>query len=862
MSPEQWQQVKSILAEALDRPPAERAAFAAKACAGDAALHSEVVELLGDEEDAGAFLEEPAACFAAQGLLLELEREAPDPPSLEAGRQIGPYRIVHLLGSGGMGAVYLAERADGQFRKQAALKIIKRGMDTDEIIRRFHYERQILAQLEHPGIARLLDGHVTEDGLPYFVMEYVEGNPIDTYCDRKQLSIRARLQLFQSVCEAVQYAHQSLVVHRDLKPSNVLVAERGANGKPSVKLLDFGIAKLLNPEQPVTTPLTQAGTRRLTPEYAAPEQVRGEPVTTAADVYALGVILYELLTGRPPYRFKHHALTEIERTICETVPEKPSAALHRAADGREAGGAVEAVSRRRATRPEALRRALTGDLDAIALTALKKEPARRYASAAELSSDIGRHLEGRPVSARDDSFRYRTAKFVQRNKTIVATAAFAVLALMAGAAATAWQARVASEEATRANETLAFFMEMFETVDPAQIQGQGGLISAEDLIDPSTDRLADLDGQPLVQAAVMEGLGELSLSLGALAQADSLYRMALSNRRRRQEPDHPDVARSMYGLASALVERRQFEEAEQLYREALAVRRAGGSDRPDLIRTLNGLAFALYTQSTAGDTAKGAEAEQLYREALTLTSADSTVSRAHHAEVLDNLATLLLDQGRLNESESLYREALALRREVLGADHSLTAETLYGLGRCLKGKGKLQAAKATFDEALQIYRTVYGEKHYLVAEVQYERARLAYQQGQYQQAERFYREAASIFQTTLPNTTRHGYALVGLGKSLIQQGKAVEAEAPLRRGLALCQKAQPRGPSIEATILTAEIWIGRCLTLQGRYAEAESLLVEGYQRLSEQPGQQARKQEALDFMVQLYEAWSKPSKAE
>jgi len=368
--------------------------------------------------------------------------------------RIGPYRIVRELGRGGMGTVYLAVRSDDGFQKRVALKVLKRGMDTDAIVQRFRHERQILASLEHPFISALLDGGTTPDGLPYFAMEFVDGKPIDEYCESHQLDTTARLHLFRKICAAVQHAHQNLIIHRDIKPANVLVTPDG-----TPKLLDFGIAKLLNPGVGPTLALTLDGSPVMTPEYASPEQVRSGAVTTATDVYSLGVLLYELLTGRRPYQLTSRTPAEIARVICDSVPERPSTAVTRSPEHVEIPGALwtAAVRANRADRRPAfdlqrLRRRLAGDLDTIVLKALSKEPSRRYASVDQFSEDVRRHLAGLPVLARRDTIGYRTTKFVRRNRTAVAAAVLVLLALVAGIIATAWQARIARRERALAEQ--------------------------------------------------------------------------------------------------------------------------------------------------------------------------------------------------------------------------------------------------------------------------------------------------------------------------------------------------------------------------------------------------------------------------
>jgi non-specific serine/threonine protein kinase/serine/threonine-protein kinase len=449
MTPERWKQVKEIFNAALDRPADEREAFLDEACGADLSLRQQVERLINSHQQAGDFIEDRAATAHDSLLTDEPVTLEPDPM---IGRQVGSYKLIREIGRGGMGAVYLAVRADDQYQKRVALKLVKRGMDTKDILRRFRHERQILASLNHPYIAQLFDGGTTEDGLPYFAMEYVEGQPITKYCDTHKLTIAERLKLFRQVCAAAQYAHQNLVVHRDLKPSNILIT---ADGAP--KLLDFGIAKLLNPELSAQTiDPTTAALRLMTPEYASPEQVRGETVTTASDVYSLGIVLYELLTGHRPYRLKSRLPHDILRTICEEEPERPSTVINRVETTNGADGAdhtslaPEIVSRTREGQPEKLRRRLQGDLDNIVLMAMRKEPQRRYATVNQLSEDIRRHLEGLPVVARKDTFGYRLQKFIARHKTSVAAAAIVALSLLAGAMIAAWQAQVATGQRARA----------------------------------------------------------------------------------------------------------------------------------------------------------------------------------------------------------------------------------------------------------------------------------------------------------------------------------------------------------------------------------------------------------------------------
>ncbi len=440
MKPERWQQCKALFEQSLGLEPDSRHAFLLEACANDAPLLREVEALLASHDIATAqeFLESPAISDTRLASLLP-----PEPSRL--GQKIGPYQIVKELGRGGMGTVYLAERADEQFHQRVAIKLVRSSFESDTLRRRFLIEREILASLEHPNIARLIDGGITGDGQSYLVMEYVEGTAITQYCDAHQLPIDERLRLFQKVCDAVHHAHQRMVVHRDLKPGNILVSHDG-----QVKLLDFGIAKLLDETQLqpfVEVPLTRTGLYVLTPEYAAPEQVRGEDISMATDVYSLGIILYELLSGRRPYQL--HGLTpgQAEQRICELEPPRPSTvATHSAAVGTSRELSADALSECRSTRPDRLRRRLTGDLDTIVMMALRKDALRRYQSARLFAQDIQRHLDGLPVMARPDTAGYRLSRYVGRHRVGVSAVAIIFVLLLAGIVTTTWQARRAERQ--------------------------------------------------------------------------------------------------------------------------------------------------------------------------------------------------------------------------------------------------------------------------------------------------------------------------------------------------------------------------------------------------------------------------------
>jgi serine/threonine protein kinase/TolB-like protein/Flp pilus assembly protein TadD len=543
MTPERWEKIKELVDAGLEREDGARARFLDEACAGDSLLRSEVGELIASHEQAGSFMTAPA--YDAATTLVAEDADL-------IGRRIGPYQAVRELGHGGMGAVYLAVRADEAYRKEVAVKVVKRGMDTEGIIRSFRTERQILASLDHPNIARLLDGGTTEDGRPYFVMDYVEGLPLDVYCDTHKMSIAGRLTLFRTVCSAVHYAHERGVIHRDLKPGNILVTPAGIP-----KLLDFGIAKVLNPELSSGTIGTTTTVRPLTPGYASPEQIRGDAITPESDVYSLGVLLFELLTGHRPYRVRGHTPQELERVICEQEPEKPSTIVSRSRieeprdgdDSRRSRITPASVSEARDDQPDALRHRLAGDIDNVVLMALRKEPGRRYASVEQLSEDLHRHLEGLPVRARKSTLRYRTTKLVARNRATAITAAISSIAILTLV-------------------DIAFFPHPLWTRPPALALGSARVVTAEELSrDPASAvgktgmhrrSLAVLPFQPLVGTAPDESL-EFGIADALISELSHLrqltVRPAESVRKYAGPGQAPEVAADELGVDTLLVGR-------------------------------------------------------------------------------------------------------------------------------------------------------------------------------------------------------------------------------------------------------------------------------------------------------------------
>ena len=658
MSSDRWQHLEDLFHAALDRPASERDRFLAEACADDQELRAEVERLLKADQQASAFIDNAAS---------SVERVAAS--VLPNGRQVGAYRVVRELGRGGMGAVYLGERADAQFDMRVAIKLIKRGMDTDSVLQRFRHERQILAALEHPNIARLLDGGTTDEGLPYFVMEYVDGQPIDEYCRAHRLSLEQRLDLFRHVCGAVSYAHQHLVVHRDIKPSNILVT---ADGIP--KLLDFGIAKLLESGDEALTLATEAGGQVMTPQYASPEQLRGERVTTVSDVYGLGVLLYELLAGARPYDVIGKSSDEIRQIVTSAVL-RPSAMAARGSD-------------------DVLARRLRGDLDTIVLTAMRTDPAERYGSVALLADDVRRYVEGLPVVARGDSWTYRTARFIRRRKLGVAAAAAIVISLIGGVIATSWQARVARAERIRAERRFADVRRL-----------------STSFLFEFHDAIATLPGSTKARLLVVSK---------ALEYLDSLAAEAAGDRELQQELAAAyDKVGDVQGNPGA-ANLGDIEGAIKSYQKAEAIRKTLAADTPNRLQARVDMAVSTmrigYAYFARGGLQQAVEkfrdALQTREEAYAAGVPSKGEARASLAETTARLCTTLVAVGDVPGAIENCRRNLALTEELLQerpdnqAILVMHAVNATGLGNALRLNRQPDEAAASLDDAIRQHKAL------------------------------------------------------------------------------------------------------------------------------------------------------------
>ena len=774
MTPEKWKLVKEIFTTVVELPTAERPAVIHEKSDGDAAVIDEVVALLESDKHAEDFIEQPAVVVSQ---LVTHETEM-------TGKKLGPYLIEREVGRGGMGAVYEAVRADEHFQKRVAIKLIKRGFDTDDIIRRFRHERQILAALDHPNITRLLDGGATDDGLPYLVMDFVEGLPLAKYCDQKQLGITDRLKLFLDVCSAVAYAHRNLVIHRDIKPSNIIVT---ADGIP--KLLDFGIAKLTAPDSAET--LGRSGTQMMTPEYASPEQVLGLPVSTAADLYSLGVVLYELLTGRRPFKVKTRNPVEITRVITDSTPVKPSLVV---TQGKKTNGVRSLLSSQ-----------LRGDLDNIILMAIRKEPERRYSSVEQFSADIERYLKGMPVIARHDTLGYRTSKFVKRNSAAVVAGTGVLAALVAGLAATRRQARIARRQRDKAENINQFLQKMLASADP---RAEGKDVKVTEVLHIAGESLeSDFDRQPEITADLDNTLGMTYLSLGQLESAEKHLRRALETRLAIFPRSSLEVASSLNNYGKLLVEKGDLDEAERLYRQALSTfRERRGNYDLEVAKIRENIAYLV------GLKARYDESIELYDEVLAILGHILGDNDPEVARVMGKLANVLTVMDKREEAEPLQRRALEILSSIHDPGHPDVASATFNLVGTIYAK-KPEEAERLARESLETCRRILGEEHVDTVWAHYNLAYVLINRGRHAEAERYVREALVRRGVNLPD--KHpviGSCLLLLGRTLMAQGHLDEAYSALQECFALRQATLPPGHWLLATTMT---FIGECLVYLG-----------------------------------------------
>jgi eukaryotic-like serine/threonine-protein kinase len=992
MTPERWEKLKDLCHLALEREWEERDSFLQNACSGDADLLRDALSMIARATSGGGILDGPIwKDFALEAEPGEVVPQAVSPETVSLlGRAIteatviGKYHLLQKIGEGGMGEVWLAEQKE-PVRRRVALKLVKAGLNTREVVGRFESERQALALMEHPAIAKVFDAGSTRDGAPYFAMEYVAGVPISEYCDNHRLPIKGRLDLFIQVCEGVRHAHQKAVIHRDLKPSNILVEE--LDGRPVPKIIDFGVAKALGQKLTAHTMFTRVGSLVGTPEYMSPEQAfsSGEDVDTRTDVYSLGIIFYELVAGAPPIELRKLAFDEYLRRLRDEDPPKPSTKIRT----QDAATSTE-LARRRQTELATLIREIGGDLDSIALKALEKDRSRRYGSAADFAADIARYLRHEAVLAVPPSVAYRARKFTSRHRWGLVMACAFMAVLTVAASISIRQSIRANREAAIAEAVNDFLQNDLLAQASASTQASPSTkpdshLEVRTALDRAASKIAGrFNGQPEVEASIRETIGQTYLDLGLYPQARTQLERALELRRRalgKRNPkalktasrlasilslqgsyadvealltptleaqrhilgsEHPDTLYSMNGLAVAYYNEGKYAQADALLSETLAIRRRVlGPEHPDTLASMTGLA------NVYDDQGKYAQAEALNSQTLDI---KRRVLGPQHPEtllVMNNLANDYLDQGKYAQAEALDTQTLDIKRRVLGPQHPSTLSSVNNLAILYDLQGKYAQAEALNSEALEIRRRILGPEHpntlssmanlaitylhkgkYAQAElldsqtVEISRRVLGPEhpktlgytdnlgnvfsaQGRYAQAEQLFLRSLGVSRRTLgpehpltltfladlaflnqrqgkyaqaetyaaPALTGRRHALgpetpdtadsaADLALAYVSEGKFAESEPLAREALETDKKVQPD----DWQRFRAENLLGASVAGQKKYAEAEPLLLEGYQ------GMLARKDRiavsdhyhldrARQWLVQLYQAWSKPDQA-
>jgi eukaryotic-like serine/threonine-protein kinase len=761
--------LEKLFEQAVDMTEAERERFLAQHCS-DPDLRRELDLLLAHDQGAETFLEH-AVSEEAMSVL--------EAPVLAPSQRVGPHRILSIIGRGGMGLVYLAERADGKFEQRVAIKVLQSGVDPSLVHDRIQQECRILASLEHPNIARVLDADISKDGLPYFVMEYVEGQPIDRYCELRHLSVRDRLRLLLPICDALHLAHQKLTVHRDLKPDNILVTEQGIP-----KLLDFGIAKVLG-DVPVSPQNT--ATRVLTPEYASPEQARGEPVTTATDIYSLGGVLYKLLTGSSPHEIQNKSPMGMVRAICDEDIRKPSE-----------------------LRPE-----LAGDLDSILLKAVHTDPQQRYRSIDQFAADLQRWLEGKPVVARPDSVWYRSGKYVRRHLLGVGMATAIVAMLGVGVILQSIDLRRITRERDRANRITDFMTDMFKVPDPGE--ARGSQVTAREILDKaSQDMEKGLAKDPEAQSQMMSIMGQTYENLGLYERAHRLIQGAMDTRRHLLGTNNLLVLQSRNQLGWLTHLEGEDAKAEVLEEEALeAERRTLGSDDPLTLETTDHLgaielALGRYPQ-----------AESLEREVLAVGLRKFGPENELVLRSGANLGAVLLSEARYAEAESQFRQLLEIARRHWGPDHPRTLIVMLDLALVMQDQDRYSEAEPLFRQVLAIQERVLGHDHPLTATAMENLAALLAQEGRLDEDERLCREVLAIRLRTLG--ANHPDTLVSrldLADVLLRENHLRDAEKLQRETLST--QLRLLGPENPDTLLSQSD-LARTLNREGRCQESEKI---------------------------------------
>jgi hypothetical protein len=912
--PQNWENVKALFHEALELEPSARLMFLQGKCS-HAETRAEVERLLAEYAQAGSFLSAPALSDSrVEAIAHNADAVASVDSGETVGSVIGRYHLLQKIGEGGMGEVWQAEQKE-PIRRRVALKLIKAGMNTREVMARFESERQALALMDHPAIAKVFDAGSTSLGAPYFVMEYVAGVPITDYCDHHRLSVGERLELFTHVCEGVQHAHQKAIIHRDLKPSNIVVME--VDGRAAPKIIDFGVAKALTQRLTADTMFTRVGALVGTPEYMSPEQANssGEDIDTRTDIYSLGIIFYELLAGAPPIELRKIAFEEFLRRLREDEPPKPSTKLRT----RDQATSTE-VARRRHTEPLALAKQMRGELDSIALKALEKDRSRRYGSPSEFAADIRRYLNNEAVLAVPPSAAYRARKFARRYRTALVTACAFALVLIAAAAVSIRQSIRANREAIRANreavranreaavaEAVNNFLRK-DLLAQASAAAQSGPdvkpdphLEVRTALDRAAQRIeGKFTNQPEVEAAIRSTIGRTYTDLGLYPDAEKQLERAVDLQRRVLGSEHPDTLKSMHDLANLYSSEGKYAQSEAIDIQILEIRRRVlGPEHPDTLKSMNNLANDYLFEG------KYAQAEPLYTQNLDMKRRALGPENRSTLATMNNLAAVYEDEGRYAQSEALNSQALKIRRRVLGPEHPDTLESMNNLANDYTSEGNYAQAEALHSQMLEVNRRVWGPEHPDTLQSMHNLAQVYVYEGKYAQAKALLSQTLEMRRRVLgpehPLTfhtlalladmyqqqskyplaaTYLAQALAGQRHTLgsqdrdtmtsaadlaladLSQEKFAQSEPLAREALEFNRKNQPE----DWQRFRAESLLGASLAGQKKYAEAEPLLLSGYQGMTAQKERigipdRYHLDLAREWLAQFYQATGKPDKA-
>jgi len=846
MSPNQYQKVKEVFQAAIDETPSRRAEVLNRCCNGDIEVREAVEKMLSSHDEDNDFIETPAYAVAAE-LLLENQN-----PTIE-GKRIGNYKILREIGHGGMGIVYLAVRDDDVYQKQVAIKLVRYGFDTEELLKRFRNERQILARLDHPNIAKLLDGGTTKDGLPYYVMDYVEGLPLIDYCDKNNLTINERLKLFRKVCSAVSFAHQNLVVHRDLKPSNILVTEDG-----TPKLLDFGIAKVFQSEE--QTEMTVTNLQVMTPEYASPEQIRCEAVTTSSDVYSLGVILYQLLTGTRPYQFHSRLPQDIAKAICEQEPARFRISDCGLRNEKRKMFWKWLFNPKSEIRNPKSKSPQSKDLESIVLTALRKEPERRYVTVNQFSEDIRRYLEGLPVSARADTLIYRTSKFINRNKIGVVVAISIMLLLFAGAVAIIHQSRIAKNQAliaaeqrdkaereqAKAQRINKFFQDMLAYANPdwyAPGHGKPRDLTVVAALDEASKKIEnDLNEEPEVKAEILITIGDTYAAMRQGEKSERALELALPLRQQAFGKDHIKVADTIYYLANTKRLLGKYQEMRELYEQANSIYRLHG-----VLDSTQFPYFLIDYATVFTDKFEHAEAVKVTKEAIDILKNRNGEKHASVAVAYENLGQAYNSWGDMDSALASFEMSIKILPD--------RESTNYRLSRVYRAKNDFINSRDCLLKALERYQKVESkvkEQINVISSLAY----LYQAQGDNQRALEYAEQMMSLTRKNYDSGhTQFGSGLMSKGLLLVRTADVKGGSRLFKEGMDIYLKSHLNSYS---SVDAKSKW-GECLLAQKRFDEAEPLLLEHYKILkaTQHPKSPALK-DITELLVGLYKGWGKP----